>query len=951
MALYHFSTQVFSRSQQKSSVAAAAYRACDILQDERLDKNWDYRKKEGLLHQEIMAPPHTPDNLKKRETLWNNVEHVEKRCDAQLAREFEIALPIELTLDQNKALIREFVQSEFVNRGMIADLCLHGTDKNNPNPHAHVLTTLRTVTTDGFGKKERSWNGKALLYQWREEWANVCNKHLALNGVDERIDHRSYKDQGVDLEPQHKRGNKATETRSKSFEDHQRIANDNAQRLLADPNIAIHALTFNKATFTERDVACFVNRHTLSTEQFQQVLAKIMGSDQLLTLGTDDRGQTRYTSVEMFETEKKLMKHAIELSRFSNQRPAKKESLENLEKRFEKLTDTLNPEQKIVFENLVADTRLKCVVGYAGTGKSYVLGKAREAWETQGFRVRGAALAGRMVESLQSGSGIDSRTLHSHLYRWKKGEDLLAAQEVFVVDEAGLLGTRQIAELMDAVHQAGATLVLIGDTQQLQSIEAGAAFRAITEQVYTVELTQVIRQTETWQREATRQMASGRVSEAFSAYEAHGMVHASFAQEEAVTALVSHWNDVRITNPTKSQLILAYTRDEVKQLNEKARAIRLELGEILPGTVIQTERGPREFSVGDRVTFLRGDYGIGVRNGTLGTVEKVNSSELVVLTDEGEGQPKRIEVNLAVYNALEHGYASTIHKAQGATVDHAYVLTSPYFDAHSTYVSLSRHRERVEVFHSEERFPNRDKLLTTLNRDRSKDMSIDYIDSQSLALPSSRVYRSSPSSHSSYSSPFDAPDNPHSSPERIWIPAYVRASFTASAPEQKSLTAEQIEKVKHLIAQYADLHELAKKDPDPLSFDQRNLQYFCSQLIDKPNIMGYIQSHYPNMAKNIPYFAKQREAFVNEHLSQMTPEQLEKIRRVVEKYTELQETADRDPYTHSKNHRDLHYYCDQIAEKPKMMEYIRDHYSTMADHIRTHAQLHRQRQHQRIRRR
>ncbi len=185
MAIYHFSGTVISRSQGRSAIASAAYRAGERLHDERQDRTHDYSRKGDVAYTEILLPKGAPKALNERETLWNTVEATEKRKDAQLAREFNFALPRELTLQQNIALAKEFVKQEFVSKGMIADLCIHN-DKNpagDLQPHAHVMLTLREVTSEGFGQKVREWNAKENLLDWRESWAEVANRHLFLLGM------------------------------------------------------------------------------------------------------------------------------------------------------------------------------------------------------------------------------------------------------------------------------------------------------------------------------------------------------------------------------------------------------------------------------------------------------------------------------------------------------------------------------------------------------------------------------------------------------------------------------------------------------------------------------------------------------------------------------------------------------------------------------------------------
>lgn len=199
MAIFHFEAQIIARAggrqgRSRSVIAAAAYRAAERLYDQRLGLTFDYRNKRGVTHREILTPPGTAKWLSKRETLWNHVERLEKRRDAQLARELNIALPHELDAEQRLRLIRDFVLAEFVARGMVADLTLHDPVEGESDArhfHAHVLLTLREAHGGGLSRvKTRGWNSNALLVRWREQWALHANRALAQVGSEARIDHR-----------------------------------------------------------------------------------------------------------------------------------------------------------------------------------------------------------------------------------------------------------------------------------------------------------------------------------------------------------------------------------------------------------------------------------------------------------------------------------------------------------------------------------------------------------------------------------------------------------------------------------------------------------------------------------------------------------------------------------------------------------------------------------------
>lgn len=243
MALFHFSLSLIKRSAGRSIVAAAAYRSASRISDERTGEVHDYFRKSNVEYSEIIAPDDAPTWVFDRSKLWNAVEAGELRRDAQLAREFEASLPRELTDREQRQLVQSFVKDEFISLGMIADLSFHRplAGDGMEQPHVHGLLTLRRISASGLGPKVRAWNDPALAETWRARWADHVNQALAKKGVSERVDHRSYKRQGVDLEPTAHMGPYATQferrarvraqRRGEPYRPVSRIATDNASRM------------------------------------------------------------------------------------------------------------------------------------------------------------------------------------------------------------------------------------------------------------------------------------------------------------------------------------------------------------------------------------------------------------------------------------------------------------------------------------------------------------------------------------------------------------------------------------------------------------------------------------------------------------------------------------------------------------------------------------------------
>jgi len=734
VAIYHFSAKVISRSTGRSAVAAAAYRSASRLFDERTEQPFDYSRKSGVLHSEILLPDGAPERWTDRQALWNEVEWGEKRKDAQLSREIEFALPREMKPEDAIELARAFVEREFVRRGMVADLNVHcdiGED-GLPRPHAHVMLALREVGADSFGAKVRDWNSTAMLEHWREAWAEHVNERLAQLDLDIRIDHRSFEDQGIDLEPQPKIGPAAArlEARgraSERVEDHRAVARRNGDLIIRDPAHALEALTYNQASFSRHDLARFVFARTDGKDQFDLAMGAVLSSSALVRLGEDERGRERFTSADMVRAEQTLIR-AVDGLAGSSHHPVSDRAVSAAARVTQHSDWPLTEDQVLALSHVLQSDGLSVVVGYAGTGKSAMLGAARLAWEAQGYRVRGAALSGIAAESLEKGSGIASRTLASLEYAWARHRDRLTTNDVLVIDEAGMAGTRQMARILNEAMRSGAKVVLAGDPEQLQAIEAGAPFRRVVERHGAAEITEVLRQRADWQRQATRELATGRTAAALARYEQAGVVTGHDNRTDAREALVAEWAEDQRRYPAASRMMMAYTRADVAELNRLARAALRAGGDLGDDQVVETVRGPLPFATGDRVMFLRNERSLGVKNGTVGTLVRLSGSELEVRLDDA----RTLRFDRKHYADLTHGYAATIHKVQGATFDKAYVLASSHMNRHAAYVAMSRHRDAVSLRFGRENFASSAELTQALERDASREAVRDRGQSRTL---------------------------------------------------------------------------------------------------------------------------------------------------------------------------------------------------------------------------
>ena len=243
MAIYHLSIKIISRGKGKSAVAASAYRSGEKIKNEYDGIVHDFTRKGGIAHTEILLPENAPQEFLDRGTLWNSVEKIEKSKNSQLAREIEVALPKELDREKQIELIREYVKENFVKVGMCADIALH--DKNDGNPHCHILLTMRPLNEDTtWGAKSKKeyildenrekiklkngnyktrkinttdWNEQDKAEEWRKTWADITNKYLEENSIQNKVDHRSYLRQGIEQIPTIHLGVSATQMEKKSI--------------------------------------------------------------------------------------------------------------------------------------------------------------------------------------------------------------------------------------------------------------------------------------------------------------------------------------------------------------------------------------------------------------------------------------------------------------------------------------------------------------------------------------------------------------------------------------------------------------------------------------------------------------------------------------------------------------------------------------------------------------
>ena len=462
-------------------------------------------------------------------------------------------------------------------------------------------------------------------------------------------------------------------------------------------------LTQQASTVTEWQMRAAVMQEAqgkMSLEGAEKYLDELKASELTIELRDAD-GRTHYTSTELAQIERELGERAAAMHA-EHTHPVTTEALRGaLEAR------TMSEQQKDALRHLTSPERIAIAEGAAGAGKSYLMDAAREAWERSGYNVVGMALAGKAAEGLQNASGIESRTVAASLLMLDKQNLQMDSKSIVVVDEAGMLGSRQMQALQAHIDRAGAKLVLVGERAQLQPIDAGGALRAQIQALgerSVCTLNEIRRQQSAAERasgelQATGEGAaeramvmnarSGHYTQVIEHLENNGRLVTTAGGEATAKAMAS--GVVADLAAGKTSVALVETRAEVERINEIARAGARAAG-LLSGAdrSYATEAGERQFATGDRLIFRKNDGQLDVKNGTTGTVEHVSADRLSVKLDE---TGRRVDVDLREYKHVDLAYAYTVHRAQGITVDRAHYAPGGMTARELAYVALSRHRE------------------------------------------------------------------------------------------------------------------------------------------------------------------------------------------------------------------------------------------------------------------
>lgn len=721
MAIQFARCEYVSRSSGGNACRKASYNQREQIRCERTGELFSFQERAGNVHHEILLPLGTNEKFKSSTVLWNEVEACEKRINSQLAKEFVIALPDDkqVSLEDRIELTRRFGQI-FVERGVAVQLDVHSPHEGERNWHAHLLIATRRFSEDGLtlGEKARDLDPqirKGLVVEgnlWGEIWRDLQNAYFEEKSYDIKVD-------PIGIVPQEHLGPVRMRHHLNEAVLRAQLLQKANEKLAQDPVSVLEELTRTKAIFSKSDVETFLNKHVPSNER-EWFLEKVL--DRSITLyDKETHKETKYfTTSEVRAEEEKLLRFADGIAR-SSRSPLKPSSIQKGE-----IGKSLNTEQKEAYDQCVTSKKnLSILQGRAGVGKSYVLDAICKAHEENGYRVLGLAPTHKIALDLKESGFKEAKTCHSFLFAFKNNRETLNSKTLVMIDEAGMLGTMLCVELFHAIKSKGAKLVLVGDDRQLSFVERGGIFSVLAERHESLELKDVRRQTIGWQKIVSEALAEGHIKNAVDTLEDNKAISWTPTKEEALSTLLKDWAKESLLTPHHSRLILAQRNVDVDALNQGAREILRQQGRLGECEVMcSTSRGRAFFAEGDRIQLTKTDHEQGLLNGSFGVIEHLNlkTKKLKIRLDKGESK----EVDPNTYDGLKHGYAATVYKSQGTTLDHVYVLHSKLTNQSTNYVSLTRQTKSLSLYVSQKETPSTAHLVQQMGRQDPKGMSLAF---------------------------------------------------------------------------------------------------------------------------------------------------------------------------------------------------------------------------------
>ncbi|MEA5089607.1 AAA family ATPase [Solidesulfovibrio sp.] len=725
----------------------AAYIDRDRFTRDLTGETFDFRNHktdDPVLARGFELPPGSP--AWDRQQLWDAVDkseiatkhlsrtgEVRLRSGAQLAKHYVFALPkdAQITDAQRIEMARQHIQEQFTDNGLACQWAIH---MQAGNPHLHALVTTRRLGREGFDKHKATdlnpdfarKNGKGFVSaqdRISEKWEAFQNRYFEERELDLRVDPCGVVSQLHEGKARH------IEASWKTAENEARLE-DARQTAVVEPQTILEKLTVRQCLFTERELHAVLKKAGLEDmAEREAAKQRVLSCPECVKL-YDGEGQETglYTSTHVRAEERAILELTDRKMREAGGQASEHARRQALSRK------TLDPEQREAFDVMTAANRLCVIQGRAGAGKSYTMGAARDAFEVDGWRVVGVAPTNTVSRDMHTDGFREASTVHAELLRQEKARTNPRSRvkawdrkTVVFVAEAAMLDNRTMHRLLEQADVSGAKVVMIGDDAQLASIQRGGMYSEIRQKTDHALISLVRRQKQDWMRQASMDLADGKIKEAMTAYREHGCIK---ALGRPIEALLQDWKRDIGRNPDVNRFIYAGINTKVNRINDDCSKIMREMGMVRGGITYDCEKGEKKFQqtigVGDRIQFNATAKSIdkNLINGNFGTVQKQSQEQIEVKLDSGA----IVSFDPQEYKGFALGYAGTVYKGQGKTQTDVYALHGVTWNSRTTYVGATRHKGDFTLYVDNERVKSFEQLTRSMSRSQDRISTLGYLD-------------------------------------------------------------------------------------------------------------------------------------------------------------------------------------------------------------------------------
>ncbi|MBY0580223.1 MAG: AAA family ATPase [Rickettsiales bacterium] len=739
MAIGFAKSRYIGRSSGGSACRSSAYNARSEIVDKKTGEVFNFKERGGNVYHEILLPTHVNIKFKDISVLSNEVEKSEHRSNSQLYVEWVLALPKEkeVTLEMKQEIIRRFIEyKEWIKEGLAVQVDIHEPHEDEVNWHAHLLITTRRFSKDGLGfesLKARDLQPKVVNGRVAEETrdsialTNIQNTFFKECGIDLRVDLPGELTQ-EHIGPVRMRSvlNQAVERN-----EDRRIAN--IEHLNSGQSL-LDKVTHHMSVFNVGDLKRAV-KFIPDGKVRERLVDDALASKSLLELH-DELGKNTgyYTTVHIREEEEKLLRLSSYVASGKNViAMGGIKAIDNANRLIESVPDSFSSEQCLALSHLLMDeSGVRIVRGRAGTGKSHVLGQVATIARSCGVNVIGLAPTHKAREELAKKHDFEQNdTIKGMLFKLRHSRFELPKYSLLVVDEAGMIGNEDYHELMRVAATRNCNVILAGDERQQTSVQRGGMYEVFASRYGSTTLLDIQRQKSDWGRDVAMAFSRGEVATGVGILRAHNRLLVANNANESMQMLLADWSksDEKIAD----RLIIAVKNKDVDALNHGARQY-LKLEGILSGEEIAV--GGHHYMQGDRILIKQTNKELGLTNGDLAQLVAVSKDKFVLRLeneDKGSKDNKEISFNSSSYSGFRHGYATTVFKAQGASIRDVFVFHDGFAGVRNSYVALSRHVNELKLYINNQATMSTGHLIKQLGYDPEIGSSLSYLTKADLA--------------------------------------------------------------------------------------------------------------------------------------------------------------------------------------------------------------------------